>query len=216
MSEAIPTQKIPQTLDPNRAKMVIANMTRLMKNDFSYKLGLPFFIMFFALVIAHLFYLSASSKTPEMHLTTTANIWGILIFMLIYAISVFSSRDNQNKVLNLSSKLVLSMTHSMKFYALMVITITYYSLMLLLQVIQKERIVKRISAAGHQDEYVKMLRVNGILSFVNIIMLGAFLFMQNKEIATYVIMGVYGIISIVQYVFFYKMNRLLSSQTTDG
>lgn len=136
----------------------------------------------------------------NIQLSTTTGIWCMLILTFIFSMKMFPEKDA-----------VLQMS----FHTVLTLLICYFTMLLFLQSTTKEKIERRLKLNGPDDKFFNLVRTNGAISIITIMIIFIMFFMRDMRIfvgtamlATTMIIG--------KFFIFSRLVRIITKQTTDG
>lgn len=136
----------------------------------------------------------------NIQLSTTTGIWCMLILTFIFSMNMFPEKDP-----------VLQMS----FHTVLTLLICYFTMLLFLQSTTKEKIERRLKLNGPDDKFFNLVRTNGAISTITIMIIFIMFFMKDIRIfagtamlATTMIIG--------KFFIFSRLVRIITKQTTDG
>lgn len=136
----------------------------------------------------------------NIQLSTTTGIWCMLILTFIFSMNMFPEKDA-----------VLQMS----FHTVLTLLICYFTMLLFLQSTTKEKIERRLKLNGPDDKFFNLVRTNGAISIITIMIVFIMFFMRDMRIfvgtamlATTMIIG--------KFFIFSRLVRIITKQTTDG
>jgi len=136
----------------------------------------------------------------NIQLSTTTGIWCMLILTFIFSMNMFPEKDA-----------VLQMS----FHTVLTLLICYFTMLLFLQSTTKEKIERRLKLNGPDDKFFNLVRTNGAISTITIMIIFIMFFMKDIRIfagtamlATTMIIG--------KFFIFSRLVRIITKQTTDG
>lgn len=136
----------------------------------------------------------------NIQLSTTTGIWCMLILTFIFSMNMFPEKDA-----------VLQMS----FHTVLTLLICYFTMLLFLQSTTKEKIERRLKLNGPDDKFFNLVRTNGAISIITIMIIFIMFFMKDIRIfvgtamlATTMIIG--------KFFIFSRLVRIITKQTTDG
>lgn len=147
------------------------------------------------------FYFGKNNETIQnIQLSTTTGIWCMLILTFIFTMNMFKE---QNAVLQMS------------FHTVLTLLICYYTMMLFLQSTSKEKIDRRLKLNGPNDKYFNLVRTNGAISIVTIMIVFLLFFM--RDIRLFIGTSIMAVSLIIAMFFiFANLVRIITKQTADG
>lgn len=136
----------------------------------------------------------------NIQLSTTTGIWCMLILTFIFSMNMFPEKDA-----------ILQMS----FHTVLTLLICYFTMLLFLQSTTKEKIERRLKLNGPDDKFFNLVRTNGAISIITIMIVFIMFFMRDMRIfvgtamlATTMIIG--------KFFIFSRLVRIITKQTTDG
>lgn len=136
----------------------------------------------------------------NIQLSTTTGIWCMLILTFIFSMNMFPEKDA-----------ILQMS----FHTVLTLLICYFTMLLFLQSTTKEKIERRLKLNGPDDKFFNLVRTNGAISIITIMIIFIMFFMKDIRIfvgtamlATTMIIG--------KFFIFSRLVRIITKQTTDG
>lgn len=136
----------------------------------------------------------------NIQLSTTTGIWCMLILTFIFSMNMFPEKDA-----------ILQMS----FHTVLTLLICYFTMLLFLQSTTKEKIERRLKLNGPDDKFFNLVRTNGAISIITIMIVFIMFFMRDMRIFVGTAMLATTMI-ICKFFIFSRLVRIITKQTTDG